>query len=468
MILRPYQEKGIADIRALFMQGKRRICYAAPTGSGKTVLFCHAAKKVIEHGQRAVVHVHRQELVEQTCKALAAEGIPCGIIAAGYPENTDAPMQVAMVQTLVRRLDRLRDISLSIIDECHHVLASTWLKIANATPRARVLGATATPERLDGKGLGAVFDALVLGPAVQELIVGGWLAPFVVYAPERMVNLKGARTVASDYALGDLARRMNTEVVLADALVEYRKHLQGRTAIAFCVTIEHSLTTARFFRAAGIRAEHLDGDTPSAGRRDIIARLGAGETEIVCNCGIISEGLDVPSVGGVILLRPTKSLALYLQQIGRALRPAPDKTRAIILDHSGNVFKHGLPDLAHAWSLDGRPKQRGKDLVRRCPECGALISIAVRTCPECGADLRRPKIVPVAAPDPLIELDPATAHERWLVTGSFQSVTRWAGDDVTRLHAVARARGYKAGWVYMRLKAQREAAENALLRAIQF
>ena len=222
MILRPYQEKGIADIRALFMQGKRRICYAAPTGSGKTVLFCHAAKKVIEHGQRAVVHVHRQELVEQTCKALAAEGIPYGIIAAGYPENTDAPMQVAMVQTLVRRLDRLRDISLSIIDECHHVLASTWLQIANATPRARVLGASATPERLDGKGLSAVFDALVLGPTVQELIAGGWLAPFVVYAPGRMVNLKGARTVAGDYALGDLARRMNSEVVLTDALVEYR------------------------------------------------------------------------------------------------------------------------------------------------------------------------------------------------------------------------------------------------------
>jgi DNA repair protein RadD len=468
MILRPYQEKGIADIRALFMQGKRRICYAAPTASGKTELFCHAAKKAIEHGQRAVVHVHRQELIEQTCKALAAEGIPCGIIAAGYPENTGAPMQVAMVQTLVRRLDQLRDISLSIIDECHHVLAATWLQIANATPRARVLGTTATPERLDGKGLSAVFDALVVGPTVQELIAGGWLAPFVVYAPERMVNLKGARTVAGDYALGDLARRMNTEVALTDALAEYRKHLQGRTAIAFCVNIEHSRATARFFRAAGIRAEHLDGDTPSGERHDIIARLGTGETEIVCNCGIISEGLDVPSVGGVILLRPTKSLALYLQQIGRALRPAPGKARAVVLDHSGNVFKHGLPDLAHAWSLDGRPKKKGKALVRRCPECGALIAISVHECPECGADLRPEKVAPATAPDPLIELDPATAHERWLATGSYQSVMRWAGDDVARLHAVAQARGYKSGWVYYRLKTQREAAENALLRAIEF
>jgi DNA repair protein RadD len=272
MILRDYQEKGIADIRALFIQGKRRVCYTAPTASGKTVLFCHAAKKVIEHGQRAVVHVHRQELVEQTYKALAAEGIPCGIIAAGYPENPDASMQVAMVQTLVHRLDRLRDISLAIIDECHHGLAATWLEIANATPRARVLGTTATPERLDGKGLSAVFDALVVGPTVQELITGGWLAPFVVYAPERMVNLKGARTVAGDYALGDLARRMNTEAVLADALAEYRRHLQGHTAIAFCVTIEHSRATARFFRAAGIRAEHLMA-TPQAGSAATSSRV---------------------------------------------------------------------------------------------------------------------------------------------------------------------------------------------------
>ena len=142
-------------------------------------------------------------------------------------------------------------------------------------------------------------------------------------------------------------------------MTEYRKHLPGRTAIAFFVNIEHSRTTARFFRAAGIRAEHLDGDTPNGERHEIIARLGTGETEIVCNCGIISEGLDVPSAGGVILLRPTKSLALYLQQIGRSLRPSPDKARAVVLDHSGNVFKHGLPDLAARLVARGAAEEGG-------------------------------------------------------------------------------------------------------------
>ena len=221
-----------------------------------------------------------------------------------------------------------------------------------------MLGVTATPERFDGKGLSEVFDALVVGPTVKELIAGGWLSPFVVYAPERQVNLKGTRTVAGDYALGDLARPH-----------EYRDRAGRRVRPSTASTsraappsrsASPSSTRGRPPASSGPRefdAEHLDGDTPTEERHDIIARLGTGETEIVCNCGIISEGLDVPSVGGVILLRPTKSLALYLQQIGRALRPAPGKERAVVLDHSGNVFKHGMPDLEHAWSLDGRPKK---------------------------------------------------------------------------------------------------------------
>jgi DNA repair protein RadD len=465
MKLRPYQEKGIADIRALFIQGKRRVCYAAPTASGKTILFTHAAKKVVENGQRAVINVHRQELIDQTCAALTTEGVSYGIIAAGYPENPDAPLQIAMVQTLVRRLDRLRNVSLSIVDEAHHIMASTWLKITNATPNARILGVTATPERLDGRGLGAVFDGLVLGPTVNELIASGWLVPFVVYAPERMVNLKGTRTVAGDYALGDLARRMSADVVLGDAVVEYRKHLDGNTAIAFCTTIDHSLNVARFFRQHGIEARHLDGDTPTAERRGLLAALAAGEIKILTNCALIAEGLDIPSVGGVILLRPTKSLALHLQQIGRALRPAPGKQRAVILDHAGNVFRHGMPDMEHKWSLDGRPKKKGKALARRCLACGTLIAISAQTCPECGVDLRPPRIAPAMTTEPLIELDGAAAFEQWLAHGSFKAVIGCAGNDEARLSQVAKARGYKPGWVWWRLQAEREAEDAALLNA---
>jgi DNA repair protein RadD len=419
----------------------------------------------VERGQRVAIIVHRQELVDQTADALAAEGVRFGIIAAGYPEDLDAPVQVCMAQTLAHRLERLAGIQVLIVDEAHHVVAETWRAILRTAPMAWLLGVTATPERLDGKGLAEVFDALVIGPTVSELVAAGWLSPFVVYAPERLVDLKGARSIAGDYAVGDLARRMSASFVLDDALTEYRQRLAGRTAIAFCTTIEHSRTVARFFRAAGIRAQHLDGDTPSVERRRLIGQLATGEISIITNCGLIAEGLDVPSVGGVILLRPTKSLALHLQQIGRALRPAPGKQRAVILDHAGNVFRHGMPDLEHAWSLAGRPKKRGKALVKRCPDCGALLPIATQFCSECGADLRPEPVEPATAPDPLIELDPATAFERWLATGSFAAVTRWAGSDEARLHAVAKARGYKPGWVYWRLKAERDAADDVLLTA---
>jgi superfamily II DNA or RNA helicase len=260
MKLRPYQEKGIFDIRTLFTQGRRKVCYAAPTGSGKTILFVHLARRTVEKGQRVAIVVHRQELIGQTCEALEAEGLAYGVIAAGYTENLDAPVQVCMAQTLINRLERLNGIQVLIVDEAHHVMAATWLTILGALPQAWVLGATATPERLDGKGLAAAFDALVVGPTVKELIADSWLSPFIIYAPERLVDLKGARTVAGDYAVGDLARRMSAELVLDDAVTEYRQRLDGRSAIAFCTTVAHSYLVARRFRAAGFRAQHLDGD----------------------------------------------------------------------------------------------------------------------------------------------------------------------------------------------------------------
>jgi superfamily II DNA or RNA helicase len=342
------------------------------------------------------------------------------------------------------------------VHNCHHSTAATWLAIINAAPKARLLGVSATPERLGGEGLNEVFDVLVVGPTVKELIANRWLSPFVAFVPERLISLKGLRSVGGDYAAGDLAKRMNVGYVLDDALAEYRKHLVDQTAICFSTTTAHSQDVAQFFRAAGIRAQHLDGDTPRAERQALIKALATGEVQIISNCDVLSEGLNTPSVGGVILLRPTKSLALHLQQIGRALRPAPGKRRAVILDHSGNCLRHGLPDLEHEWSLEGRPKKPGDALVRRCLECGAIISIAARSCPECGADLRPEPIKPVTMPDPLVELDPTTAHERWLAQGSFKDVSQWAGDDETRLSQVAKARNYKPGWVWHRLRTSRE------------
>src|SRR5260370_10698661 len=188
-LLRRYQEKGITDIRALYARGRRKICYAAPTGSGKTILFVHLARRIVEKGQRVTIVVHRQELIDQTCDALIAEGLDHSVIAAGYPENSDASVLVCMAQTVVNRLERLSGIQVLIVDEAHHVMAATWLTILSALPRAWVLGATATPERLDGKGPAAVFDALLIGPTVKDLTPARRLSAFILFSAEHPVHL---------------------------------------------------------------------------------------------------------------------------------------------------------------------------------------------------------------------------------------------------------------------------------------
>ena len=355
--LRNYQEQGVADIRARFTDGARRVLYQAPTGSGKTVLFGFITQNAAARGNRVVILGHRQEIVDQIDTALTDLAVPHGIIAAGYPEIPDAPVQVASVATLVRRLDRLQNLDLLVVDEAHHAVAGMWRKIIATVPDAKVLGVTATPERLDGKGLGDIFEVLVLGPTVGDLIPA-YLANFVTYAPVRDPDLSAVKTRMGDFATDQLADVMSDTVVIGSAVEEYARLCPGAPSIAFCVDIEHSKLVAERFAKAGYRAAHVDGDTPKDERRDLIRALGTGEVQILTNCGLISEGLDVPGVVGAILLRPTKSLALYLQQVGRALRPAPGKAKALILDHAGNTYRFGLADAPRAWSLDGRAKTR--------------------------------------------------------------------------------------------------------------
>jgi superfamily II DNA or RNA helicase len=206
------------------------------------------------------------------------------------------------------------------------------------------------------------------------------------------------------------------------------------------------------FAAAGYHAAHIDGDTPKDERRDLIRALGSGDLQVLANCGLISEGLDVPSVVAAILLRPTRSLALYLQQVGRALRRAPGKVRALILDHAGNTYRFGPADAPHVWSLEGRAKTRSATpVVRRCKECGALNPLAAVTCEACGAQLQcKPPIQRVEVPtNTLVEVERLRAM-------SYGQAVKWAGPNESRLRQIAKARNYKEGWVYYRLKELRK------------
>jgi DNA repair protein RadD len=442
--LRDYQMSGVTDIRGHFARGAHRVLYQAPTGSGKTILFVFIVMNAVARGNRVVILAHRQEIVDQIGAALTSLGVPHGIIAAGHDE-TQAPVQVASVATLVRRLDRLQDVDLIVIDEGHHAVAGTWRKIVEAAPQAKILGVTAIPERLDGKGLNDVFEMLVLGPTIRELIDGKYLSRFATYALPRDLDLSQVHTRAGDYAADQLTKVMSDAVVIGSAVEEYTRLCPGKPAIAFCVDITHSQLVAARFRRTGYRAAHVDGDTDKDERRALIAALGTGELQVLTNCRLISEGLDVPGVVAAILLRPTKSLALYLQQVGRALRPAPDKAKALVLDHAGNTYRHGPADAPHAWSLEGRPKGSGEAPVYRCQKCGALNPIAALRCSECGAMLRDPAPRIEVRSSTLVEIDRVRAM-------TYGQALRWAGDSEERLRLIARARGYRPGWVRHRLQ----------------
>jgi DNA repair protein RadD len=254
------------------------------------------------------------------------------------------------------------------------------------------------------------------------------------------------RIRAGDFALDDLAHTMADGIIIEDAVDEYVRRCPGAPSIAFCVDVAHSRMVSAAFAARGYRAAHVDGKTPKKERRRLIAALDIGELQVLCNCGLISEGLDVPAVVTDILLRPTKSLALYLQQVGRALRPAEGKTRAIILDHADNTRRFGFADLKRAWTLAGKAKSEDCPL-QRC-SCGALIPLGCVTCPECGATLREPP-----APRSHDELRGGALIElSRLEAMSYPHVLRWAGADEKRLRLVAKARGYKPGWVWHRLQ----------------
>jgi superfamily II DNA or RNA helicase len=443
--LRPYQECGVADIRQCFGRGVRSVLYQSPTGSGKTILFAFIVAGATARGNRVVIIGHRDEIVRQVSAALVELDVPHGIIAAGY-ERTPAPVQVANVATLVRHLDEVHAPDLIVVDEAHHAVAGMWRKILAHWPSAKVLGVSATPERLSGEALSDVFDELVIGPSVGELVKQDFLSPFTTFAPARSPDLSGVRSRAGDFAVDQLSNAMSKGIIIDGAVDEYARLCSGVPAIVFCVDIDHSQLVAERFAARGFKAAHVDGNTEADERRDLIAALGTGEIQILCNCGLISEGLDVPSVVAVILLRPTKSLTLYMQQVGRALRPG--KPKALILDHSGNTFRHGLVDAPRTWSLAGRPKgeRQGEAPLCRCEQCAALNPIAALVCSECGAQLREPPSKRESRIGPLVELHHvATNH---LTTMTYRQALLWAGNDLHRLRLVAQARGYKPGWIF--------------------
>jgi DNA repair protein RadD len=448
--LRDYQAQAVDLI-----EKTTKALYVLPTGGGKTVIATELILRSVNRGERVLVTTHRREILRQTSLKIP---IDHGLIQAGLNIDLEYPVQVASIQTLWARCMRTDKIplpaaNLIIIDEAHHVGARTWRLILEAYPNARRIGLTATPCRSDGKGLGNYFDELVEGPQIPELIDRGCLIKTIYYAPAEP-DLKGVETRQGDYVINQLADRMNRDDLIGDIVSNWHKLAQRRKTLVFCVDVAHSVHVKDEFLKSGVKAEHVDGSTPKAERDAILARLASGETELVSNCMVLTEGFDLPAIGCIVLARPTKQLGLFRQMAGRGLRPAPGKSNLILIDHSGAVYRHGLLEDPVEWTLDVTKRaenpthaKRDQQTISRlveCSQCGALRT-GGEACPHCG-------FLPKRRPDAII----FTEGELARVDKNGRPVTSSDPHDRMRWHAelsfIAAERGYRAGWVAHKFK----------------
>jgi DNA repair protein RadD len=300
--------------------------YVLPTGGGKTVVASRLIEQAVARGERVLVLTHRREILKQTSLKLPIEH---GLILAGLNIDLKFPVQVASVQTLWARCMRTDKIplpaaNLIVIDEAHHVAAHTWQAIVAEYPNARLIGLTATPCRGDGRRLGNFFAELIEGPQIPELIAQKYLVRTIYYAPAEP-DLCGVETRQGDYVINQLSDRMNRDDLVGDIISNWHKLAQRRKTLVFCVDVAHSVHVKDEFLKSGVRAEHVDGSTPKPERDAILARLASGDTELVTNCMVLTEGFDLPAIGCIVLARPTKQIGLFRQMAGRGLRPAPDE-----------------------------------------------------------------------------------------------------------------------------------------------
>ncbi|MEO0035189.1 MAG: hypothetical protein RLZZ501_1212 [Pseudomonadota bacterium] len=374
--LRPYQSKAVAEVLAHLQRGAEGVLLESPVGSGKTTMGMEIVDRVIGAGQRVAWFTHRQELRDQAAARADLYDLAYGIIAPGE-EVTSARLHVASIDTVTARLQALRpwlaSLDLAVFDEAHHIAAGGWDRIAAAMPRARKLGLTATPYRLDGKGLGegGHFTATVRTLSIAELTEAGFLAPALVYAPPSSLDLSRVAKRGGDFALGEMARAVEAAGLSVLGRRWYAAHCPGEPAVVFCPTVELAEASAEAYRAAGWLATSVDGSMSARERAAAIGGLADGSVQVLTSCALIGEGLDIPAIACAILERPTASTSLYVQMVGRALRPHPGKTHAVVLDLVGNCSRHGMYDAKRAWDLKGglRGLEKAVAAVWRCRQC---------------------------------------------------------------------------------------------------
>ncbi len=470
MILRPYQTEIIKSVVSNIRAGEKSILIVAPTGSGKTVIFAHIATGAVAKNKRVLILTHRREILQQTVDKIANFGIEAGVIVSGK-KNTDELIQVAMIGTLINRLSDMPPQDLIIIDECQHSVSATWKKTIQHFGDTLRMGFTATPERLSGEGLIEIFTIMIEGPHTQDLVTQGYLSNPRMFSGPDVQEKSKLKITRGDYDKDEQVKKYRSKVVIGSVIDHYIEKLNGLPTICFCVSIDHCHMMEAEFRLTGFRSRTITGKMSRVDRDSVIGGLSDGSVQVLCSCDVISEGVDVPVLAGCILLRRTKSLALYLQQVGRALRPYPGKNEAIILDHAGCYWEHGHPLDIREWSLEAKKRSKRdslpKPIVSVCPKCSGVWPGEPKTCPDCGYDLHEMRERAAGRKPPkeiegiLREVMPGDTDLSSIVQQvlSLQTMTpgkrqkmmisnlyKYGNSD--RVKGLAKALGYKSGWTY--------------------
>lgn len=453
--LRPYQTNMVDRIRNGMRRHKWQLLQF-PTGAGKTFTAGYMINAAKNKGNTCYFIVPRRELLKQTAESYESVGIDFGYIAAGYKPNPFAKVQLCTSGSLARRLDTAPKPNLVFVDETHHGSGQLGSIIEwGKSNGAWGIGLSATPSRTDGTGLGMWYDHMEEGPSVRELIDMGSLSEYRIFAPDSP-DMTGIRTVAGDYAKGQLAEKMEQDrVLVGNAVKHYKALAMGKLNVVFCASVKHSQIVAQSFRDNGIPAAHISGDMKDDERTRIIKAFARRELLVLTSCQMLTFGFDLSSAAGMDVtvecisdLQPTQSMALQMQKYGRALRKKPFP--AIILDHAGNSDRHGLPDSPREWTLSDREKRKGAggektEPTRQCTEC-YFVHRPSPECPACG------HVYPVVGRQ-IEEVDGELVE----VTEKPMSIPQQVGliarqEGLKGLQEYAKANGYKPSWARQQMK----------------
>lgn len=438
--LYPYQQKLVYQARELFSKGNKGVLIQSPPGSGKSIVIAEIARLTTSNNNHVLFIVHRKELVQQIKETFSQIGV------------SKEYSTVMTVGKVANRLDKLPYPSLIITDETHHSRAKTYRKIYDHYSGAFRLGFTATPWRMNGKGFKDIYNEMILGESVEWLIKNNFLAPYDYYAPT-LADLSGLKKSSTGDFTKDSMDNAIGKAIYGDVVKHYKKLAKGKKTILYAHSIEASIEMAQSFKEAGINAVHADSKTPSKERDEIMNKFKSGEIEVLCNVDLVSEGFNVPDCSCVVLVRPTASLVLFLQQAMRSMRYQKGK-KATIIDHVGNYEMHGLPDTEHEWSIDDRQKKERKGSknelpTKQCAHCHMVHLMQVRVC-DCGEEfpIEQNELEQIETELKKVnKLDFEVNYESIRIKREFGSKNIEDLETLEDYYLFSKARNYKESWI---------------------